>query len=188
MRVSLHEGVDYKNTDTHTHTHYRNAYSYIKSSVFFFFFCLLTTVALHKTEKNRKGVRFDPDIPQTIRLEFAKSNTKVSKPKQQNSSPPAAAPHPTLLHPLTGREYLFSFFIYFFFLSRNSRHLTPVTCHDLFSTKQFSSCKKKTLLPTMEISHQSQMPWPTIFDKEPATCANYPAGVFLYRVHKRVIW
>lgn len=52
-----------------------------------------------------KGVRFDPDIPQTIRLEFAKSNTKVSKPKQQNSSPPAAAPHPTLLHPLTGREY-----------------------------------------------------------------------------------
>ena len=53
----------------------------------------------------QKGVRFDPDIPQTIRLEFAKSNTKVSKPKQQNSSPPAAAPHPTLLHPLTGREY-----------------------------------------------------------------------------------
>jgi hypothetical protein len=59
-----------------------------------------------------KGVRFDPDIPQTIRLEFAKSNTKVSKPKQQNSSPPAAAPHPTLLHPLTGREY-HKFHVYF---------------------------------------------------------------------------
>ena len=57
-----------------------------------------------KTKPNKQGVRFDPDIPQTIRLEFAKSNTKVSKPKQQ-SSPPAAAPHPTLLHPLTGREY-----------------------------------------------------------------------------------
>ena len=61
-----------------------------------------------------KGVRFDPDIPQTIRLEFAKSNTKVSKPKQQNnSSPPAAAPHPTLLHPLTGREYFDIFFFCF---------------------------------------------------------------------------
>ncbi|XP_064099338.1 uncharacterized protein LOC135210366 isoform X4 [Macrobrachium nipponense] len=48
----------------------------------------------------QQGVRFDPDMPQTIRLEFAKSNTKVSKPKQQ--SPPAAAPHPTLVHPFTG--------------------------------------------------------------------------------------
>ncbi|XP_077524881.1 uncharacterized protein LOC144136438 isoform X2 [Amblyomma americanum] len=48
----------------------------------------------------QQGVRFDPDLPQTIRLEFAKSNTKVSKPKQQ--SPPAAATHPTLLHPITG--------------------------------------------------------------------------------------
>ncbi|GFV50997.1 protein couch potato [Trichonephila clavipes] len=50
----------------------------------------------------QQGVRFDPDLPQTIRLEFAKSNTKVSKPKQQ--SPPAAATHPTLLHPLAGRK------------------------------------------------------------------------------------
>ncbi|XP_015925304.1 protein couch potato isoform X4 [Parasteatoda tepidariorum] len=49
----------------------------------------------------QQGVRFDPDLPQTIRLEFAKSNTKVSKPKQQ--SPPAAATHPTLLHPLAGQ-------------------------------------------------------------------------------------
>lgn len=28
-----------------------------------------------------KGVRFDPDLPATLRLEFAKSNTKVQKPK-----------------------------------------------------------------------------------------------------------
>lgn len=68
--------------------------------------------------QQQKGVRFDPDIPQTIRLEFAKSNTKVSKPKQQNSSPPAAAPHPTLLHPLTGREYHDDFSRFFFRLSR----------------------------------------------------------------------
>ncbi|XP_044757069.1 protein couch potato isoform X1 [Coccinella septempunctata] len=48
----------------------------------------------------QQGVRFDPDMPQTIRLEFAKSNTKVSKPKQQAAS--AANTHPTLMHPLTG--------------------------------------------------------------------------------------
>ncbi|KAG8189009.1 hypothetical protein JTE90_014524 [Oedothorax gibbosus] len=49
----------------------------------------------------QQGVRFDPDLPQTIRLEFAKSNTKVSKPKQP--SPPAAPQHPGLLHPITGQ-------------------------------------------------------------------------------------
>lgn len=48
----------------------------------------------------QQGVRFDPDMPQTIRLEFAKSNTKVSKPKQQATN--AANTHPTLMHPLTG--------------------------------------------------------------------------------------
>ncbi|GFW89221.1 hypothetical protein TNCV_2686541 [Trichonephila clavipes] len=52
-------------------------------------------------ELRLQGVRFDPDLPQTIRLEFAKSNTKVSKPKQP--SPPAAPTHPGLLHPITGR-------------------------------------------------------------------------------------
>ncbi|XP_070503249.1 protein couch potato [Chironomus tepperi] len=48
----------------------------------------------------QQGVRFDPDMPQTIRLEFAKSNTKVSKPKPtQNASSTAA--HPALqMHPL----------------------------------------------------------------------------------------
>ncbi|XP_071514042.1 uncharacterized protein cpo isoform X9 [Panulirus ornatus] len=56
----------------------------------------------------QQGVRFDPDMPQTIRLEFAKSNTKVSKPKQP--SPPAAAPHPTLVHPFTGLELNPAFF------------------------------------------------------------------------------
>ena len=45
-----------------------------------------------------QGVRFDPDMPQTLRLEFAKSNTKVAKPKQQ--SPQPASTHPTFLHPL----------------------------------------------------------------------------------------
>jgi hypothetical protein len=73
----------------------------------------------------QQGVRFDPDLPQTIRLEFAKSNTKVSKPKQQqqqqnnlnsmaNASSAAAAAamsaaaavsQQPLVHPLTGRKY-----------------------------------------------------------------------------------
>lgn len=52
----------------------------------------------------QQGVRFDPDMPQTIRLEFAKSNTKVSKPKPQPNTTTAAA-HPALMHPLTaGRK------------------------------------------------------------------------------------
>lgn len=51
------------------------------------------------------GVRFDPDLPQTIRLEFAKSNTKVSKPKPQAIPAITASTYtqPTLLHPLTGQ-------------------------------------------------------------------------------------
>ncbi|XP_055387627.1 putative uncharacterized protein DDB_G0277255 [Condylostylus longicornis] len=48
----------------------------------------------------QQGVRFDPDMPQTIRLEFAKSNTKVSKPKPQPNTATTAA-HPALMHPLT---------------------------------------------------------------------------------------
>lgn len=51
----------------------------------------------------QQGVRFDPDMPQTIRLEFAKSNTKVSKPKPTTN---LNNTHPTLMHPLTGRKYI----------------------------------------------------------------------------------
>ena len=51
----------------------------------------------------QQGVRFDPDLPQTIRLEFAKSNTKVSKPKQPSAT--VAPAHQTLMHPLTQRKY-----------------------------------------------------------------------------------
>jgi len=50
----------------------------------------------------QQGVRFDPDLPQTIRLEFAKSNTKVSKPKQV-VNPASSIPQPPLVHPLTGQ-------------------------------------------------------------------------------------
>jgi len=37
------------------------------------------------------GVRFDPDLPATLRLEFAKSNTKVQKPKHPNQTQLTAA-------------------------------------------------------------------------------------------------
>ena len=54
----------------------------------------------------QQGVRFDPDLPQTIRLEFAKSNTKVSKPKTQSAlvNPVTSMSQPPLVHPLTGRK------------------------------------------------------------------------------------
>ncbi|XP_023344633.1 protein couch potato isoform X3 [Eurytemora carolleeae] len=49
----------------------------------------------------QQGVRFDPDLPQTIRLEFAKSNTKVSKPKPVLTQ--QTITQPPLVHPLTGQ-------------------------------------------------------------------------------------
>lgn len=49
----------------------------------------------------QQGVRFDPDLPQTIRLEFAKSNTKVSKPKQVVNT--SAVTQQPIVHPLTGQ-------------------------------------------------------------------------------------
>ncbi|XP_061191060.1 U1 small nuclear ribonucleoprotein A-like isoform X8 [Saccostrea echinata] len=64
--------------------------------------------AAEAAKQDLQGVRFDPDLPQTLRLEFAKSNTKVTKPKQQ--SPQPAATHPTLIHPITGQELSAAFF------------------------------------------------------------------------------
>lgn len=64
--------------------------------------------AAEAAKQDLQGVRFDPDLPQTLRLEFAKSNTKVTKPKQQ--SPQPAATHPTLVHPITGQELGAAFF------------------------------------------------------------------------------
>lgn len=50
-----------------------------------------------------KGVRFDPEIPQTLRLEFAKANTKMAKSKlvgTPNPPPSQQSPGP----PFIGRE------------------------------------------------------------------------------------
>jgi hypothetical protein len=40
-------------------------------------------VDAENARRELQGMRFDPDLPQTLRLEFAKTNTKVAKPKQQ---------------------------------------------------------------------------------------------------------
>ncbi|KAJ7393945.1 RNA-binding protein with multiple splicing 2 [Desmophyllum pertusum] len=49
-----------------------------------------------------QGVRFDPDVSQTLRLEFARSNTKVSKPVNKQavltSAPPFYPREPQLIH------------------------------------------------------------------------------------------
>lgn len=65
-------------------------------------------VEAEAAKQDLQGVKFDPDLPQTLRLEFAKSNTKVTKPKQQ--SPQPAATHQTIIHPLTGQELGAAFF------------------------------------------------------------------------------
>ncbi|KAI5637729.1 RNA recognition motif domain-containing protein [Phthorimaea operculella] len=61
-----------------------------------------TRAGAEAAKQDLQGVRFDPDMPQTIRLEFAKSNTKVSKPKPAVATAAPAA-HPALMHPLTGQ-------------------------------------------------------------------------------------
>lgn len=47
-----------------------------------------------------KGVRFDPEIPQTLRLEFAKANTKMAKNKlvgTPNPPPSQQSPGPQFI-------------------------------------------------------------------------------------------
>jgi len=56
-------------------------------------------------------MRFDPDLPQTLRLEFAKTNTKVVKPKQQLAqlavAAAAAAGHAQYVQPIAGRKHAY---------------------------------------------------------------------------------
>ncbi|XP_059159663.1 uncharacterized protein LOC131943511 isoform X6 [Physella acuta] len=66
-------------------------------------------MAAETAKQDLQGVRFDPDLPQTLRLEFAKSNTKVTKPKQASPQPTAAHPT-TIIHPITGQELGAAFF------------------------------------------------------------------------------
>lgn len=47
-----------------------------------------------------QGVRFDPENPQTLRLEFAKANTKMAKSKLMGT------PNPTNIHPALGAHFI----------------------------------------------------------------------------------
>lgn len=47
-----------------------------------------------------QGIRFDPESPQTLRLEFAKANTKMAKSKLM------ATPNPTNIHPALGAHFI----------------------------------------------------------------------------------
>ena len=47
-----------------------------------------------------QGIRFDPESPQTLRLEFAKANTKMAKNKLM------ATPNPTNIHPALGAHFI----------------------------------------------------------------------------------
>jgi len=91
----------------------------------------------------QQGVRFDPDLPQTIRLEFAKSNTKVSKPKQMVAPP--ALTQPPLVHPLTGQA-----------LSPAFIHAgTDLWPHPLsFNAEQLQQLQQQALLHHASIQHQ----------------------------------
>merc|ERR1712203_614473 len=91
----------------------------------------------------QQGVRFDPDLPQTIRLEFAKSNTKVSKPKQMIA--PQAVTQPPLVHPLTGQA-----------LSPAFIHAgTDLWPHPLsFNAEQLQQLQQQALLHHASIQHQ----------------------------------
>ncbi|KAM9585743.1 RNA-binding protein with multiple splicing 2 isoform 1-T2 [Trichechus inunguis] len=46
------------------------------------------------------GIRFDPENPQTLRLEFAKANTKMAKSKLM------ATPNPSSAHPALGAHFI----------------------------------------------------------------------------------
>merc|ERR1712213_133271 len=91
----------------------------------------------------QQGVRFDPDLPQTIRLEFAKSNTKVSKPKQVVNT--SAVTQQPLVHPLTGQA-LGPAFIH------AGTDLWP---HPLsFNAEQLQQLQQQALLHHASIQHQ----------------------------------
>lgn len=50
-----------------------------------------------------QGIRFDPEIPQTLRLEFAKANTKMAKSKLVGTPNPST-PLPTAVPQFIARE------------------------------------------------------------------------------------
>lgn len=52
----------------------------------------------------QKGIRFDPEIPQTLRLEFAKANTKMAKSKLVGTPNPSTPATPNAVPQFLTRE------------------------------------------------------------------------------------
>jgi hypothetical protein len=64
-------------------------------------FVIFDSRARAEAAKNAwNGIRFDPENPQTLRLEFAKANTKMAKSKLM------ATPNPTNIHPTLGAHFI----------------------------------------------------------------------------------
>ncbi|XP_031568172.1 RNA-binding protein with multiple splicing 2-like isoform X2 [Actinia tenebrosa] len=58
-----------------------------------------------EAKEELQGVRFDPDVSQTLRLEFAKSNTKVNKPANRNSVLTSGMPYTPHKEPVMTPDY-----------------------------------------------------------------------------------
>ncbi|CAH2301571.1 RNA-binding with multiple splicing isoform X3 [Pelobates cultripes] len=52
-----------------------------------------------------KGIRFDPEIPQTLRLEFAKANTKMAKSKLVGTPNPSTPQLNSVPHFISRDQY-----------------------------------------------------------------------------------
>lgn len=75
------------------------------------FVTFLTREDAEECKKNLQCVRFDPEVNQTLRTEFAKTNTKVNKMAYRNhiSTPKTVAPHEALTPlDLTGHSFFAS--------------------------------------------------------------------------------
>lgn len=72
-----------------------------------------------------KGIRFDPEIPQTLRLEFAKANTKMAKNKLVGTPNPST-PLPNTVPQFIAREPCKS--IYFSFGGGRGKNCSSASC------------------------------------------------------------
>jgi len=125
-------------------------------------------MAAETAKQDLQGVRFDPDLPQTLRLEFAKSNTKVTKPKQP--SPQPAAPHPTtLIHPITGQELGAAFF--------------PGTPEAWATPTALTPFPDLAPAPTA----QAGIPHPALIPHHPAALAQMPIRNYYFQVQPSTI-
>ncbi|XP_039651210.1 RNA-binding protein, mRNA-processing factor 2a isoform X2 [Perca fluviatilis] len=80
----------------------KNALNNLSKSTHCVFYNSMAGPFLERGQNPRSltGIRFDPESPQTLRLEFAKANTKMAKSKLM------ATPNPTNIHPALGAHFI----------------------------------------------------------------------------------